>query len=953
MSRNRFWWSVIALLVVASMALVACGKATPTPAPAKPTEAPAKPTEAPKPTPTPTPVPHFGAWVDQVVFQAIESDEQALPRLEAGEIDLYGHSMSNPEAFAKVKENPDLSYVLNYGVYVELTFNPVLNFADGRLNPFGDPQIREAMNWAVDRDYIVQEIYGGLATPKYLPITSAFPDYARYVDKVREIEAKYAYDLEKAREVITAEMEAMGAELVDGKWTHNGEPITLVFLIRVEDERKQIGDYVANQLEALGFTVDRQYKTSKEAAPLWLFGDPADGQWNVYTGGWITTAVDRDQGGNFAFFYTDMGIGVPLWQAYKNTPEFYDVAKKLANNQFANMDERGQLFRQAMELAVQDSVRVWIADTVGFTPFRSNLEVAYDLAGGIEGSALWPFTLRFKGEEGGTVRWGQPQVLVQPWNPLGGSDWIYDTDVQRGTGEFAIVTNPYTGLGIPNRVEKAEVVAKKGLPIAKTLDWVSLDFADEIQVPGDAWVDWDAEAQKFITADEMNAKIEQAKADMDALKAQAAEAAGGVDFGAFDAAALQQFLSDFAAAAGYEVDVAAAFEGEEAQAALQSKVEEITGADDPAGALATYAVEFLQEQVPAVAAMADMAGRDPYATANVKSVVYYEPDLFQKVKWHDGSPLTMGDFIMNMILTFDRAKEASAIYDPAIVPDFQSFMEVFKGVRIVSTDPLIIETYSDSYSLDAENNVSSWWPYYDYGQAPWHTLAVGYLAEANGELAFSSDKSEEKGVEWMNFISGPSLEILKKYLDQAMADGFIPYQETLGQYVTADEAKARYENLAKWYEQYGHFWVGTGPFFLSKVDTTAQTVVLERNPDYPDTSDKWAGFGEPKMATVEVDGPGQVVKGQEVTFDVYVTFAGEPYPADEIAGVAYLVFDDAGNLLAKGDAALVEDGHYQVVLTGDVTGGFAEGAARLEIAVTSKLVSIPGFGSADFVVAAP
>jgi hypothetical protein len=43
-----------------------------------------------------------------------------------------------------------------------------------------------------------------------------------------------------------------------------------VFLIRTEDERKLIGDYVANQLEALGFAVDRQYKTRTEASPIWV-----------------------------------------------------------------------------------------------------------------------------------------------------------------------------------------------------------------------------------------------------------------------------------------------------------------------------------------------------------------------------------------------------------------------------------------------------------------------------------------------------------------------------------------------------------------------------------------------------------------------------------------------------------------------------------------------------------
>lgn len=837
----------LTLLVVVGLLLAACKPAaTPTtPPPTKP------PTPTPVP-PTPTPPPRVGAWLDEVVFLAVGGDENALPRLEGGDIDIYGHGIGGPENFAKVKANPNLTYSMAFGSYNEITFNPVLKFKDGRLNPFGDPQIREAMNWAVDRNYIVQEIFGGLGSTKLLPLVSAFPDYARYIDTVRALEAKYAYNLDKAKEVISARMKELGAELgADGKWTYEGKPITLVFIIRVEDERKIIGDYVANQLEQLGFVVDRQYKTRTEASPIWIRSDPAEGLWHLYTGGWITTAVERDAGDNFAYFYTKLGMGVPLWQAYTPTEEFFNIAERLTNRDFKSLEERDELFRKALELALQDSVRIWLVDQQSFTPRLAKLEVAADLAGGVEGSQLWPMTLRWKDQVGGRVRWGQPDVFIDPWNPIGGSNWVYDTDVQRGLGEYAVVSDPYTGLLLPNRIEKAEVVVQEGLPVAKTLDWVELKFAPEIKVPADAWVDWDPVNQKFITAGE----------------------------------------------------------------------------------------KFTET-----------------LTAKVKVTVYYPADLFQKVKWHDGSPLSLGDFIMTMIMTFDRGKEGSPIYDEAAKSTLESFLEHFKGVRIVSTDPLVIETYEDLFYLDAENNVTNavcWWPYYSYGQAPWHTIALGYLAEANKELAFSSAKAKALEVEWMSFVAGPSLEVLKKYLDQATAEKFIPYAPTLGQFVTADEAAARYANLAKWYEQYKHFWVGTGPFYLAQVDTTAKTALLKRYEAYPDLAEKWAGFGVPKVATVEVEGPGQVVKGQEAKYNIFVTFEEKPYPAGEISSVVYLVFDSQGNLLVKGDAKLVADGQYEVVLSADATSQFPAGAAKMEVAVASKVVSIPAYGTLEFVVVAP
>ena len=55
-------------------------------------------------------------------------------------------------------------------------------------------------------------------------------------------------------------------------------------------------------------------------------------------------------------------------------------------------------------------------------------------------------------------------------------------------------------------------------------------------------------------------------------------------------------------------------------------------------------------------------------TAKVKSVVTFPADLYDTVKWHDGSSISSADFVMAMIIFFDRAKPESAVYDEAAVP---------------------------------------------------------------------------------------------------------------------------------------------------------------------------------------------------------------------------------------------------------------------------------------------
>jgi peptide/nickel transport system substrate-binding protein len=681
-----------------------------------------------------------GAWLNHIIFSAQGDPAAAVAQLQAGTIDLYANAISDPALFATVEADPKLAYIQSFGNFTDLTFNPAVFTDTTKLNPFNDPKIREAMNYLVDRGYIMNTIYGGLAQPKFMPLNAFSADTTRYASAISTLETQYAYNLTTAATIINTEMMALGATMGgDGKWQYNSSPVTLIFIIRLEDKRHEMGDYVADQLESVGFTVDRQYKFRSEASPIWTPNSPSDGLWNLYTGGWINTAISRDDGTSFGFFYTPLSTYIPLSQAYTPSAEFLEIATKLWNYNFTSMSERDALFTQGLTLSMQDSVRIWLVDQQSFTPRRANMEVTPDLAGGVAGSSLWPYTIRWKNQVGGNVRIAQPGIMMDPWNPVAGSNWLYDQMPIRATGDFGTLLDPNTGLARAQRVESAVVTVKTGLPVSKTLNWVTLNTADEITVPANAWVDWNATTQRFITAGE--------------------KYPGGL-------------------------------------------------------------------------------------TANTKVVVRYPRNLFTAVKWHDGSPLSMGDFLMNMILTFDRAKPASAIYDDTYVPVHEAFLSHFKGVRILSTNPLVIETYDDLFQLDAENIATgwTWFPSYSYGEGSWDMIALGVLAETNHELAFSVDKATTLGVDWMDYTRGPSLAILNKYLTQAKTANYIPYAPTMGAYVTAAEARTRWNNYAAWYRARGHFWLGTGPFYLDKVLPARGLLTLTRYPSYPDLASRWVRY---------------------------------------------------------------------------------------------------------------
>jgi len=249
-------------------------------------------------------------------------------------------------------------------------------------------------------------------------------------------------------------------------------------------------------------------------------------------------------------------------------------------------------------------------------------------------------------------------------------------------------------------------------------------------------------------------------------------------------------------------------------------------------------------------------------------------------------------------------------------------------------------------------NILPLWPLSPFGlsgENSWPVLAISNLAEAAGELAYTQDKADAAEIENTSWVGGPSLEILAGQLEQAATDGYIPYEPTLGQYITAEEAALRYENLQNWFDTHGHFWVGTGPYYLDQVFTTEKSLVLKHNPDYPDLADRWAQFSVARLAESTLDGPAQVKAGEEAVFDATVTFEGKPYPQADIQGVKYIVYDATGAVAATGDATAVADGQYQVTLTADQTSNLPSGASRLEIAVVPIPVAVPSFTSIDFV----
>jgi peptide/nickel transport system substrate-binding protein len=606
-------------------------------------------------------------------------------------------------------------------------------------------------------------------------------------------------------------------------------------------------------LEDLGFATERSYKTSPESSPIWLFGEPANGEWHVYTGGWITELVDRDNSDNFAFFYTSRGMwGLPLGVAYDPDPLFQEVAYKLDDSDYDTWDERQALMTQASWMCLEDSVRVWLVDQTVPFPFRTEIQVAADMASGLFGSPISSRTVRYVDEVGGIVKSSDREVLVDPWNPIVGTNWAYDMHILLGTVDDSTIANPYTGLWMPNTLVSATLDVLEGtLVFNSSPDWLTLNFVDEIEVPIDAWYAWNSSTKQVITA--------------------------------------------------------------------------------PDG-----------------------------TTARAKAVLNYG-DVIGNVVYHDGSVMSKADWIATWALDFERNDPTSPFYDMSFGPEFGNFRSEFQGMRITSWNPVIVEVYLDYYSPDAEYIVqeasalsnaqqptaelSGFWP-----SVPWQVKAIGMMAEEQGLLAWTGDKSEDLSIEWMNYIGGPSIAILEDMLTEAENTNYVPFEEITNDYLEAGEITERYANLRAWYQEKGHFWVGDGPFYLDIVDFTGHSASIMAYRDYRFKADKYAFLAAPPIPESSITTPENVVPGLEATFDLYLSSNAQPYPNDRIDFVKYVFVDSLGMLVAKGEATAEDEGRWSIMLTDEETASMTAGSYSLTTIALSKDVAIPGTLDTPFVV---
>lgn len=770
-----------------------------------------------------------GGWLDEIVFFKERDASKMFDMISKGE--AHEWQWAAPVTLIdRIKASEKVGYVSSSGVFFMLDVNPC-PFRRG-FNPFVNAKMREALNYIVDREYIAYTIMKGAGRPKYTILVSGFPDYGQVIDVAKMIESKYRFNLDAAKEIIYKEMAEMGAVLKDGKWYYEGKEVAIKFVIRIEDARRDIGDFISSQLEKLGFTVDRQYKPAAEAFPIRYATDGREGLWHLYTGGYES---GFDQSGDFWGFFA----GAFIETGAVHDPVFSEIAKRLSTADYASLEEKISLMKKALIMSVEDSTYVGIADRLSIFMVSKDIIAAYHLSAG-PWRIPWSRTVRLKDRVGGTIKVGEQELLVEEMNPVALGGWVWDMAVYMPTQDYGFIESPYTVALIPLRVKEYGVEVARGIVVKQTPE---VKTVDQIKVPSDAIAAWDAASKRYVNV-----------------------------------------------------------------------------------------------------------GENKYAKAKV-TLVYDSP----LGKYHDGTDITLADFMFWFALGFERTSSSSKIYDESAVPGFIAIMKQFIGFKVIRSNPVTVEVYVNMTHVEptrladwaAQRFTLSGFPYF-----PWHDLAVAVLARQDGELGFSALEAKSLGCERVNFMHGPSMTILNRYLDKAIREKYVP--EWIKDYVTPEEAVARYQKLKEFYNKYGHFWVGCGPYYLHSTDPVGKVAVLRAFRDYVYKADKFDWLLKVSTPESSLKVPEKIVPGIEATINITVTAEGKPYPRPNIEKIMYLVTDPAGNLILSGTAEETPtEGLYKIRLNETETSKLPSGTHIVTVYAFSNVVAVPGSAEATIAVIPP
>jgi peptide/nickel transport system substrate-binding protein len=750
--------------------------------------------------------------IDNVRFIHYLDENVAIEEIKSGNLDTYFFRIPL-DLVSDIKNDISITLYDKIGGSFGILLNPSPSSNNDTINPFEFRDIRFAINFLINRNFISNELLHGYGIPMYDAFGLFSPDYPIVMDTVESF--GFHYDPDYALNQIKKTLLAQGAKLKDEKWYYNDKPIKIKVLIRSDDlQRKVLGELVSSELEQLGFTIIKDYSDLNKAVTITQGSDPQKFLWHVYTEAFAgSTSFIKYNDAVLAQMYSPWYANMPgnqnpgFWQYQNSTLD--KITQKLVFSNFSSENERNRLLNQATRMGIEESVRIFLVKNIDPYAVSSSVTgLVNDFGAGITSKYS---LLNAKSERDNSLKVGVKQIYQGAWNTIGGFSDAYSINIYSNIADNPTLRHPFTG----------EVISMRNQILNSTMNGPH----DRILIHPDTII-WNS-TLGWVHVEKNSTSL--------------------------------------------------------------SKV--------------TYKILYSN--------------------------------------WHNGIPMDKSDLLYSLYFMYEwgtNSGDTDLTFDPEYTSRMELGLPYFKGIRFISENDDIVESYLDQWHYDNKEIAASagvW------AQEPWEITAATERLVLSNALSFSKSQSTTKNAEWLSLIIPAHANLIKNELLKMKNENFIP--TPLRGIVNLEEAKKRYEASINWIEKHNHAVISNGAFYLDKYNPSGRTMDIRvfNDSSYPFERNYWSNFENPKTIQVASVNFSKFIKiGEEKIYEFQLLVDNIPMNKSMLSSITaeFFLIDYNGNIISQGKAFSIPDQeeYFQITLSKEETDKIPLGPVTLKLYATMQ-----------------
>jgi ABC-type transport system substrate-binding protein len=280
--------------------------------------------------------------LSEVVFRVMPDNASRVVALEKGVVQVA--AQIPPSDLTRLKENKNITILQTPGI------KTIYMGINCLKEPYTDKRVRQALNYAVNKEAIVKQLLGGMGRISDAPIGPGIFGYTPI--------KTYEYDIGKAKALLAEAGYPEGFETTlyctEGRYYMDSG----------------VAKVVTADLRKIGIKVEIKMMAWETYLSL-LFGENDGADYGIYILGWSCVTGDADYG-LYPLFHSGewpkRGINASFFRN-EQLDQLLDAARSTARS-----DERKKLYREAMKLIVEEAPWIFLYSEMQLTGISANVK---------------------------------------------------------------------------------------------------------------------------------------------------------------------------------------------------------------------------------------------------------------------------------------------------------------------------------------------------------------------------------------------------------------------------------------------------------------------------------------------------------------------------------------------------------------------------------------------------